>query len=342
MSDRFAVGLDVGGTNIKAALVGEDGRVMFKTARPTEPARGTEAVLADMAEVAGEVMDGAHVARDTVIGLGIGAPGPLSSRRGIIYKAANLPTFANVPIRDELARRTNLPTVLDNDGNAATYGEFWIGAGREVRYMVMLTLGTGVGAGVILDGKPLHGHFENAAELGHWIVEPKGRPCPCGQRGCLEQYASAESVARRMREELRPGVASVLAGSAEQIQAITSKDVVEAARNEDRVARGVWDDACRYLAIACINAHHCFNPQMIVLGGGMSAAGDMLVDGVKRQVGEQVWSLADDLPEVVLAELGNDAGVIGAGGLALAAHGSGWRTKCENEDIVFPRGQGGC
>lgn len=323
MSRGYAIGLDVGGTQIKAALVGDGARMVFKTARPTRATRGSEAVLEDLADLVDEVVAKAKVARGSVIGVGIGAPGPLSPRRGIIFKAANLPAFENVPVRDELARRTSLPVVFDNDGNVATYGEFWAGAGRNVEYMVMLTLGTGVGAGVILGGRLLHGHFENAAELGHCIVEPGGRPCPCGQRGCLEQYASAENVARRMREELRPGADHMLAGSAGEIEAITSKDVVEAARAQDRLAMRIWDDACRYLAIACINAQHCFNPEMIVLGGGMSAAGDILVDGVNRHLHEQVWSLADDLPEVVLAELGNGAGVIGAGGLAFAAHSNG-------------------
>ncbi|HUU84347.1 MAG TPA: ROK family glucokinase [Phycisphaerae bacterium] len=326
MSRSYAVGLDLGGTDIKAALIGDDARIVVKASRPTGATRDAQTVLADMADAADQVIAKGKVDRTSVIGLGIGAPGPLSPRRGIIFKAANLPTFENVPIRDELARRTGMSAVFDNDGNAATYGEFWAGAGRNVQYMVMLTLGTGVGAGIILGGRLLHGHFENAAELGHWIVEPGGRSCPCGQRGCLEQYASAESVARRMREELGPIADHPLAGSPEKIAAITSRDVVEAARARDGLAMRIWDDACRYLAIACINVQHCFNPEMIVLGGGMSAAGDILIEGVHRHLREQVWSLADDLPQVVLAELGNDAGVMGAAGLAFQACNNGWES----------------
>ena len=323
MSRRYAIGLDVGGTDIKAALIDDLGRIAFRTVRPTGPERGPEAVLSDMADLAREVVAGADVSPGLVEGVGIGAPGPLSPRRGIIFRAANLPTFENVPVRDELARRTALPAVFDNDGNAAAYGEFWVGAGSSVQDMVLLTLGTGVGGGVILGGKLLHGHFENAAELGHTIVVSGGRPCRCGQRGCLEQYCSASSVARRAIEELEAGTASVLARSGADFETVTSKLVAEAARTGDPLATRIWDDACRYLAIACVNAQHCFNPAVIVLGGGMSAAGDVLVDGVRRHLQQQQWSLADDTPEIMPARLGNDAGMVGAGGLMFAAAGGG-------------------
>lgn len=323
MSHKYAVGLDVGGTDIKAALVDDHGRIAFKTVRPTGAERGPEAVLEDMADLAREVTTGADVSQSSVVGVGIGAPGPLSPRRGVILRAANLPGFENVPLRDELARRLALPAVFDNDGNAAAYGEFWVGAGRHVADMVLLTLGTGVGAGVILSGRLLHGHFENAAELGHIIVEVGGRACRCGQRGCLEQYASASGVARRAIEELRAGANSVLTRSTVSLEGITSKAVADAARSGDPLAARIWDDACRYLAVACVNAQHSFNPAMVVLGGGMSAAGDLLIDGVRGHLHQQRWSLVEDLPELVLAKLGNDAGVIGAGGLMLAASVAG-------------------
>ncbi|MHC4609997.1 MAG: ROK family protein [Planctomycetota bacterium] len=321
MSRDYAVGLDLGGTDIKAALVDDSGQMTFRAVRPTDAHRRAEEVLAEMAGLAGEVIAGADIARAAVVGVGVGAPGPLSPRRGVIFRAANLPTFENVLVRDELARRTGLPTVFDNDGNAAAYGEYWAGAGRGVADMILLTLGTGVGAGVILGGRLLHGHFENAAELGHCIVVLGGRPCSCGQRGCLEQYCSAENIARRTIEELRAGTASVLSRSAAEVEAITSKEVAEAVRAGDELAARIWDEACRYLAVACVNAQHSFNPAMIVLGGGMSAAGDVLIDGVRAHLKQQRWSLAEDIPEVVLATLGNDAGVIGAAGLMLVDAG---------------------
>lgn len=315
MTRTYAVGLDVGGTDLKAALVDDRGRIAYQTKWPTKAERGVEPVLADLAALTAEMIAQGQVPHGSVVGLGIGAPGPLSPSRGVIIKAANLPRFEDVPIRDELARRTALPAVFDNDGNAAAYGEYWVGAGGGADDMVLLTLGTGVGAGVILGGKLLHGHFENAAELGHTIIHPGGRPCPCGQRGCLEQYASAAGVAARVIEEIQAGAKCVLTRSTPDVEAITAKAVVDAVRTDDALATRIWDEACHALAVACVNIQHSFNPAVIVLGGGMSAAGDLLLDRVRGQLRALRWSLADDLPEVKLADLGNDAGVIGAAGL---------------------------
>ena len=314
----YAVGFDVGGTNIKVALVKRDGQIVFKTSRRTGAFRGVEPVLADMADLASTVIAEAGVDKSSVAGVGIGAPGPLSPSRGLILQAANLPGFKDVPIRDELSRRTGLPAVFTNDGNAAAYGEFWVGAGRDVDDMVMLTLGTGVGAGVILQGKLLIGHCENAAELGHTVVEAGGHVCSCGQRGCLEQYASATNVARRAVEAIKAGAKSSLADAPDGLESITSRMLVEAAREGDALAAQVWDDACRYLAIACVNIEHAFNPEMIVLGGGMSGAGSLLLDNVERHRDALRWSLLNDTAKIVLAELGNDAGVIGSAGLMFA------------------------
>ncbi len=318
MGQTFAVGLDVGGTDVKAALVDDEGTIAFKTSRPTEPARGADAVLADMADLSQTVVAEVGVSKSSVVGVGIGAPGPLSPRRGIILKAANLPRFKNVPIRDEVSRLVGLPAVLANDGNAAAYGEFWVGAGRDVADMVMLTLGTGVGAGVIVEGRLLSGHFENAAELGHTVVQPGGLLCSCGQRGCLEQYASATNVARRVIDAIEAGAESSLSNTPGGVSAITSKHLVDAVSQGDPLAKQIWEDACRYLAIACLNAERSFNPAMIVLGGGMSAAGALLLDSVRRNRDQHRWSLMDDIAEIVLAQVGNDAGVIGAAGLMFA------------------------
>ena len=321
MNRQYAVGLDVGGTDIKAGVVGDDGGVVVKAVGATGPERGAGAVLADMAGLVAELIAEAAVPKQAVVGVGIGVPGPLSPSRGVLFKAANLPGFEDVPVRDELARRTGLPAVLDNDANAAAYGEFWVGAGRGVRDMVLFTLGTGVGSGVVIDGRLLRGHFENAAELGHSIVEPGGRPCACGQRGCLEQYSSAGSIVRRVVEAVESGARTVLTEHSGGIAAITAEAVAEAVRQGDELASRIWDDACRYLAIACLNVQHSFNPAKIVLGGGMSAAGDLLCRAVRQHLDGQGWSLLDDTPEVVLAELGNDAGVIGAAGLMFEAVG---------------------
>ncbi|MEK7786066.1 MAG: ROK family protein, partial [Chloroflexota bacterium] len=253
---------------------------------------------------------GKGVISERIVGIGLATPGPLDLDEGRIIRTANLPGWKDVPIRDTLRQKTGLPVTLENDGNAAAYGEYRCGAGRDGGDLVMLTLGTGVGAGVILNGRILHGHFDNAAELGHMIVVVDGLPCPCGQRGCLEQYASAHAIVHRvlLADPNHKKDAAV---------AIRAEDVAQAAANGDPLCERVWDETCLYLAIACVNIQHAFNPSKIVLGGGLSNAGALLLDRVNAHFRKHSWSLHADAPEIALAQLGPDAGVIGAAMLAM-------------------------
>ena len=173
---------------------------------------GAEAVMDDMSDMVTEMVDGGGISRDDIIGLGIGTPGPLSHRDGIIYRSANLPGWKDVHIRRGLLERTGIPTILDNDANIAAFGEYWAGAGKGSRDVVAITLGTGIGSGVIAGGEMLRGHYENAAEFGHTIIHPGGRLCPCGQRGCVEQYCSPGNVAKHAMELIRQGSESVAGG----------------------------------------------------------------------------------------------------------------------------------
>lgn len=320
MKPTLAIGIDLGGTNLKGAAVDPHGRILAKRTDPCEVRRGPDAVVADMAELIDALLAEVSVPRSELVGVGLGTPGPLSQREGRILKTANLPGWQDVPIAAMLAERTGGPVTLDNDGNAAAFGEFWAGAGRGCDDLVMLTLGTGVGAGVVLGGRVLHGHFENAAELGHTIVAVDGLPCSCGQRGCLERYASAAGVARRVVEAVREGESSTLSGAVHAGEAIDSRRVVECALAGDALCRRIWDEACLYLAVACINIQHAYNPARVILGGGMSSAGDFLLDRVKEHAQRRKWSLHEDLPDIVLAGLGKGAGMVGAAGLAWRDH----------------------
>ena len=319
MTDRaLTIGIDLGGTFIKAGLVDGEGAILSRASMATDLTRGPGGLIADMAGLVAELFgspDGS-TRRGELIAVGLGSPGPLSPSRGRIYKCANLPGLEGFAIREKLGEALGMAVVLDNDGNMAALGESWLGGGRGAGDMVMLTLGTGVGAGVIVDGVLLHGHFENAAELGHMIVHPGGLPCSCGQSGCLERYCSASSVARRAKEALREGKSSRLTELAGEGEEITSEHVARAARAGDTVCHQIWDDACAALAVACVNIQHAFNPARIVIGGGMSAAGDFLFDGVRGHFTGLRWSLAEDFPQIVPAELGNDAGMLGAAKLA--------------------------
>jgi len=331
MKHAVAIGIDLGGTNLRIALVDREGLIVARDDQRTLADRGPDAVIEGIVASVDALIDGASVDRGSIAGVGLCTPGPLDLREGRIIHAANLPGWTNVPIRDALKEKLHLPVALENDGNAAALGEYRAGAGRGCDPLVMLTLGTGVGAGVILSGRILHGHFDNAAELGHMIVVVDGSPCPCGQRGCLERYASADAVVRRVldadqsRERQRPHHPSrdregAVCPSREWEGTdvpLRAEDVAQAAVAGEALCRRVWDEGCLYLAVACVNIQHAFNPAKIVLGGGMSLVGTPLLDGVRKFLRAQAWSLHHDVPAIELSSLGADAGLIGSAALAL-------------------------
>jgi glucokinase len=229
----------------------------------------------------------------------------------------------NVPLRDLVAKATGIPTTLENDANAAAWGEFWAGAGKGVQDLVMFTLGTGVGGGVITEGKLLRGYFENAGELGHMLVQPGGRLCSCGQKGCLEAYSSAYFLARRAEEFIAQGRPSSLKTFVDRGEMLMAEHVEAASRAGDELARQVWDEACYFLAVACVTMQHVSNPQRVVMAGGLIAAGDTLLQPIRKYFKELTWKLLDDGPEILFATLGNDAGFIGAAGCAWQAARTG-------------------
>ncbi|HUW84388.1 MAG TPA: ROK family glucokinase [Phycisphaerae bacterium] len=321
MSTRYFVGIDLGGTNVKAGLVDEQAHVKSKLSIETEADGGVDHVIGRIGQAVELAIRQADVPQSAVTGVGIGSPGSMSHKAGIIISPPNLPGWHNVPLRDRVREVSGLPTVLENDANAAAWGEFWAGAGKDITDMVMFTLGTGVGGGVIIDGRLVRGHFDNGAELGHMIVVPDGEPCGCGQKGCLEAYSSAAATARRAVAAIEAGEASSLKLQIDAGQQIKSQQVEQAARDGDALADRIWDEACYYLATACINMQHFSNPQRVVLAGGMIGAGDFLLDRVRKHAEAMTWHAADDLPEIIFATLGNDAGLIGAAGSAHAA----WR-----------------
>lgn len=327
----YALGIDLGGTAIKVAVVREDGAMLRSARALTHAERGPEAVLDVMEELARRVVAEAAGASDQSLaggikkfaglaelaGVGIGSPGPLSARRGVIHRMANLPSWDGFPLAARLRERLGLPVTLENDANVAALAEHWAGAGQGVDHLVMFTLGTGVGGGMIVDGRLITGHFENAGELGHMIVIPDGRPCGCGQRGCLETYASASAVAKQAEEAIEAGAASTLSQVRDGTGRVTSEDVAKAVEQGDALADRVWEGACRALATACINLTHTLNPELILFGGGLAKAGEMLLGRVRASMREQYWKLLDDLPRVEPARLGYEAGVIGAAGIVL-------------------------
>ncbi|MBL8879598.1 MAG: ROK family protein [Phycisphaerales bacterium] len=311
MTEQMTIGIDVGGTNMRAALLDERAAVRQRVSTETLAAEGFDAVMQRCAGLVTALLTNAN-ATNADWPIGIGVPGPLSHKTGVVLNAPNLPGWKNAPVRDRLAALTERIVVVENDANAAAYGEFVAGAGEKSGDMVMLTLGTGIGGGVILNGELIRGHFDNAGEIGHMVVEPAGRECPCGQRGCLERYASAAAIADRVREALAGGEQSSLSNATE----LDSGAVQAAAAAGDALASRIWSDACRYLAIACVNLQHILNPRTVVLAGGLINAGEALLDGVAKEFRRLTWKMADDAPAIRLAQLAGDAGVIGAALLA--------------------------
>ena len=297
-SKDSVAGIDIGGTKIAVALADADGHVLAMTRFPTRVERGPHAVLREAVETVRKL---AGDSGTRVAAVGVGCAGPLDRKAGLILSPPNLPGWDRFPIVEIMENRLDAPCVLDNDANAAALGEYRYGAGREVEDMVYITLSTGVGGGVIVGGELLHGVGDAAGEVGHMIVWPDGPECGCGARGCLEAVCSGTGIARRAHA--RMGEAGV---------GVTAADVVRLAHEGDAAATEVWDETIKYLALGIGNVIVTVAPETIVLGGGVSAAGDQLLEPLRARVRRDVTMIPPEKVSVVLAELGGDSGVYGA------------------------------
>lgn len=325
---RFVIGVDLGGTNIVVGAVSDDGQVRLPSrTQPTEAVRGAQFVadrIASLVEaVIDDVREQAGVDRKSLLGVGIGAPGPIDRASGVVVVAPNL-RWNNFPLRDEVSRRVGLPTSLDNDANCATFGEWWLGAGRGSRNMVGLTIGTGIGGGLILNGRLYHGESDVAGEIGHTTLETQGRRCSCGNYGCLEAYASGTAIAERAREALlTDGQSSLRSVGGGDPATITARDVYEAAQHGDAIAIEVVREAARFLGAGVANLLNIFNPEVVVLAGGVTHAGDALFEPVRAEARRRAFRPAWDAVRIVPGELSGEAGVVGAAGTFLRRHETG-------------------
>jgi glucokinase len=314
IDSKHCIGIDLGGTFIKFGLL-SDKREASETFQLPTPST-TEELVARMVEGARELMARHALETKDVVGVGIGAPGPADLANGVIIVTPNIPALRNLPIRDLISKALGLPAILENDANAAGYGEFLCGAAKGTRNMVLLTLGTGIGSGIVVDGKVLHGSHGLGAELGHMIVQPGDEMCGCGQRGCLERYSSAHYLARYAARLVKDGRPSSLAAILSRGEIINSRDINEARKAGDHLAAEVWDRGAYYLGIACVSICRIFDPEMIVFGGGMAAAGEDLLEPVRRHFSKQDWKLTANSAQIGIATLENEAGCIGAAGVA--------------------------
>jgi glucokinase len=314
----YLIGIDLGGTNVDVGVVDRAGKVIARHAMPLNRPKTRSEVLDVIYRATEDTLARAGMRKESIRGIGIATPGTLDIAGGVVVSAANLPEWKDVPLRDLVRKRFDIPTVLENDANAAAWGEFWVGAGRDVKSMVMLTLGTGIGGGIVVDGKLWHGWKDSAAEIGHITIDYKGRQCACGNIGCLEAYASADSTVRRFIESARSGKETNLRRALdERPESVTSRMIYEEALKGDALCRETLRETGFYLGVGVVTILHFMNPQMVVLTGGLTGAGALIMDPLKKVVEERAFGRSREDVKIVFARLGTDAGVIGAAGCAL-------------------------
>ena len=303
----YYVGIDVGGTSLKAGLVSEEGKIVCRADCPTRVQDGHEAVVSDMAHLALEVIEKHGVSLDDVKCVGIGLPGILDPRTGRVPFCTNL-GWHDVPVIELMRKVIDKPIYVDNDATVATLAENVAGVSAGCKSSVFLTLGTGVGGGVVIDGRVYSGAHGVGSELGHMITVAGGEMCTCGNRGCWERYASATALIRMGREAAEKHPESTLNGA----EKITARTVIDAARAGDAAACEAFDLYTEHLAVGMVNIINFIDPEVIAVGGGVSGAGEFLLKPVREKLAKKIFYKAMPYARVELATLGNDAGIIGA------------------------------
>jgi len=313
MSGKLYVGLDVGGTAIKAGVCSEDGNLLHTFEGPTENEKGSDRVLANMAKYARTVVDEMSASWDDVAGVGVGVPGFLDIQNGVLLTSPNL-VLRNAPLKSFLSEELGKPVLISNDANVAALGEAWGGAGRGVSDCVMYTLGTGVGGGIIIGGRIVVGFNAMAGELGHIAIVPdlEAIQCGCGKKGCLEAVSSATGIIRMAKDAVERGELTQLAD-----RDITAKDVFDLAKAGNETAARIVQRAAHYLGKSMALVSVVVNPQRFIIGGGVAKAGEYLFGLIREAYLKHALEAASKGVEIVPAELGNNAGVVGAAGLNL-------------------------
>lgn len=310
----YNIGVDLGGTNIAAAIVKENGEIVRKASVPTGAEREYAQIVKDMAELCMKLINDQGISPEVIGSVGIGSPGIVDAANGVIVYANNL-NFKDAQIANTFKKFLNKPVYLENDANAAAYGEYVSGAaGIKYKDLVAITLGTGVGAGIIVDGKIISGSFGAGGELGHVVIDVDGLPCTCGRCGCWESYSSATSLIRASREAAKKHPESMLNKFVDNdLSRMNAKIPFDAAQANDAAAIEVINMYIKYLAIGLVNVINMVQPQVIVLGGGISAQKDNLLIPLKKRMVDEIYGGQENFKtEVKIAELGNDAGIIGA------------------------------
>ena len=310
MEKKYVVGVDLGGTKIYTALVDLDGNIIKEKTVETLAHEGEQAVMGRIIDTIDYVTEGTD--KNLIKSIGIGSPGPLDVKNGIIIENSNLP-FKNFAIVKTIKEKYDLPTYLDNDANVATLGEFMFGAGKGTENMVFITASTGIGGGAVLNGKLFRGATGNALEVGHMTVSTEGPRCGCGNLGCVEALGSGTAIGKRAKEAVSTNVTTSL----KNYDNVTAKEVFKEAANGDRVAKNILNTSLTYLGIAVANTITNFDPEKVVVGGGVVNGGDIVIDTIRNVVEERCMAAFVENCTIEKAILGGKAGVLGAAALAI-------------------------
>ncbi|WP_309123075.1 ROK family glucokinase [Paenibacillus sp.] len=315
MSQALYVGVDIGGTTVKVGICNAEGKLLHTYEGPTGTESGNDVILDNIAAYVRRIADDNNASWDDVAGVGVGIPGFMDFATGVVIFSANFPSMRNVPVKAILEQKLGKPVKINNDANVAALGEAWSGAGRGLQNVVVYTLGTGVGGGIIVRGQIYEGFSGMAGELGHVQVVPdmEAIQCGCGQHGCVETVSSATGIIRMAKDAVERGDKTTLA----DLPSLAAKDVFDAAKAGDEVALRIVKRAAFYLGKAMAATAVIVNPERFILGGGVAKAGDILFDAVREVFAKYTPQRA--IVDIVPAELGNDAGVVGAAGLHLRA-----------------------
>ncbi|MBM7581526.1 glucokinase [Caldicoprobacter guelmensis] len=309
----YYIGIDLGGTNIAVGLVDEEGKIIHKDSVPTLNEREYPEIIKDMAMLSLKVVKDSGVSLKEVKAIGIGSPGTPNNEEGILVYANNL-KFRNVPMRAEMQKYIDLPVYLDNDANVAALAESVAGACKGAKHSVTITLGTGVGTGVVIDGKVYSGFNNAAAEMGHMVIVVDGEQCTCGRKGCWEAYASATALIRETKKAAVANPDSLINKLVDgDLSKINAKTPFDAARQGDKVGLHIVEEYMKYLAEGLANVVNIFQPEIIAIGGGISKEGEYLLAPLRKLVSQRVYTV-EGVPQtkIVAAKLGNDAGIVGA------------------------------
>lgn len=321
MVKHLLVGIDIGGTTVKIGFISEKGNIVLKWEVPTNLADGGKHIVPEIWSSIESKMEHLGYSVSSIVGLGVGAPGFIDAEKGFVHEAVNI-GWKNFALADAFKQYAKVPVYVENDANIAVLGENWVGAGNQADNLIAITLGTGVGGGIIANGRILNGANGMAGELGHMIVEENGAPCNCGNQGCLETITSATGIVRQALEKIIEIPHSKLAEAYNKNGEITSKEIFELALEGDVAAKSIVDHTADVLGKVLANMGVIINPSKVLIGGGVSKAGDQLIDTIQYAFEKHALPRVAEACSIKTAQLGNDAGIIGAAYLAYSSKNS--------------------